>query len=263
MNFSIQKSIFTVMKRSILYFLICISWTMVQAEDYQETIKLANEAYSNEDYEAAIEGYEKVSSAGKEAFELYFNLGNAYYKNHNMPAAILNYERAKKINPDDEDLLANLEMATRFNTDRLEVVPTLEVSKWYRSFVQSFPADLWATFSIIAFILMLLAASAFLYIDKVGLRKVFLGLGIAFFLSSTLTLFWGFQEKGYASNTAEAIVFQPTVTVSSSPDANGTDLFIIHEGIKVSIVEKSGGYTKIKLSDGNVGWLKSEAIEVI
>jgi SH3-like domain-containing protein len=64
-------------------------------------------------------------------------------------------------------------------------------------------------------------------------------------------------------NRKQAIVFAPTVTIKSSPDASGTDLFILHEGTKVSIKSKLGEWSEIEVEDGNVGWIPSKDIEVI
>ena len=61
----------------------------------------------------------------------------------------------------------------------------------------------------------------------------------------------------------KAIVFSPSVTVRSSPDESGTDLFLIHEGTKVMIEDTLGIWTEIKLEDGNKGWLYSSDIEKI
>jgi hypothetical protein len=64
-------------------------------------------------------------------------------------------------------------------------------------------------------------------------------------------------------NRTSAIVFTPTVTVKSSPDASGTDLFVIHEGTKVVIRTTLSDWSEIELEDGNVGWMPSKDIEKI
>jgi hypothetical protein len=64
-------------------------------------------------------------------------------------------------------------------------------------------------------------------------------------------------------NHVYGIVMQPTVTVKSSPDATGTNLFVVHEGLKVKITDKLGEWVEIKLADGNKGWLLTETVERI
>ena len=53
----------------------------------------------------------KVIGRGYESWELYYNLGNAFYKNRQIGPAILNYEKARKLAPNNEDVLFNLELA--------------------------------------------------------------------------------------------------------------------------------------------------------
>ena len=61
-----------------------------------------------------------------------------------------------------------------------------------------------------------------------------------------------------------AIIMEPSVTVRSTPSANGTELFILHEGKKVKIKDDSmKAWKEIELEDGNIGWLPAEAIERI
>ena len=43
------------------------------------------------------------------------------------------------------------------------------------------------------------------------------------------------DQKDEMINRKHAIVFAPTVTVKSSPDASGTDLFVLHEGTNVTV----------------------------
>jgi SH3-like domain-containing protein len=52
--------------------------------------------------------------------------------------------------------------------------------------------------------------------------------------------------------------------VKSTPAANGTDLFILHEGTKVTIVDDSmREWKEVRVSDGKQGWIKTKQIEVI
>ena len=57
----------------------------------------------------------------------------------------------------------------------------------------------------------------------------------------------------------------PSVTVKSTPNQSGTDLFILHEGRKVIIKDNTmkEWKRKLKLEDGNVGWVPTNVIEII
>jgi len=40
-------------------------------------------------------------------------------------------------------------------------------------------------------------------------------------------------------------------------------MFILHEGVKVRLQERSGDWQRLKLADGKVGWLEATAVEKI
>ena len=63
---------------------------------------------------------------------------------------------------------------------------------------------------------------------------------------------------------AQAIVMRPVTSVKSSPsDASAKDLFILHEGTRVRILDNVGDYTQIEIADGRQGWIPAREIEVI
>ena len=70
------------------------------------------------------------------------------------------------------------------------------------------------------------------------------------------------KEKILNHNTA--IIMAPSVTVKSTPNETGTDLFILHEGRKVMIKDNTmREWKEIQLEDGNAGWVPTSVIEII
>ena len=62
----------------------------------------------------------------------------------------------------------------------------------------------------------------------------------------------------------DAVVMRPVTSVKSSPSSEAsTDLFILHEGTKVKIIDAVGSWNNIELADGRQGWIQSGDIEVI
>ncbi len=223
-------------------------------------ISKARNLYDKGDYKGALEIYERIEKQGLEAFELYYNMGNAHYKLNNVAGAILYYERAKQINPSDEDLLFNLEFAQSKITDRIKSLPDWG---FYKSFLGLFSTDSWAVVSVVLFFVALSGLFLFFYLSSVSQKKIGLSMAIIALILSGLTLLFASQRKSLIDNSEYAIVFQPSVTVNSTPGDSGTELFVIHEGLRVEVLETSGSYIKIKLADGNVGWVKSDTVKKI
>jgi tetratricopeptide (TPR) repeat protein len=228
-----------------------------------QNVKLANKFYTEGKFDTAAVLYEKVIAKGYTAAELNYNLGNAYYRLGNYKHAILNYERALLLNPDDEDIKINLEFAQKYIQDKIEIVPTFFLIRWLHGFVNMFSINAWSYISIGSFIIVLVLLTIFLFTQNLPLRKLSLYFGFLLFIISGISFYCAYNQNNVLESHSSAIVFSPSVTVKSSPNNNGTDLFIIHEGLKVTITGKSDGWKEIRLSDGKIGWLPKESIEEI
>ena len=220
-------------------------------------------AYQEGRYDEAVVLYETVLAEFGESDRLYYNLGNACYKAGNIAPAILNYERALRLNPGDEDTRFNLEMCQAYVVDKIEPLGEFLLVRWYRSLRGCFRSNTWALVSLGFFLLLLVSAALYFLSSRRGLKKLAFTLGILSILITTLALVFSVQLRGEYIHPDQAVVFAPTVTVKSSPDKTGTDLFLLHEGTKVQLKSHLGSWTEIRLADGSVGWLESETIQII
>ncbi|MEZ5199730.1 MAG: tetratricopeptide repeat protein [Bacteroidales bacterium] len=223
----------------------------------------ANENYSQDLYTNATELYLQIIDQGYESPEVYYNLGNCYFKSNNIPSAILYYEKAKKLKPNDEDIEFNLKVANTKIVDKIEPVPELFFWQWWRSIYNVFGADTWAKIGVGGFILFFIMLAFYLLSKQTLIRKTAFYTGVVIFIITLFTIAVGYQKYKLLKSENEAIVFTPTITVKSSPNQNSVDLFVIHEGSKVKIVEKVGGWYEIKIANGSVGWLPASSLKDI
>lgn len=226
-------------------------------------MKDANNLYQSGQYQKAIEAYESIINTNQEAPELYYNLGNAYYKTGDVPSAILNYERALLLSPGDRDIKYNLEMSRKMVVDKLEAIPQFFLNRWINSIIMTMSSNAWAWFSIVTFILVLLFALFFFFSISTSLKKLSFSLSIIFLFMSVTTFSFSYSQKQKLENRNQAIIFAPSVTIKGSPDDSGTDLFLLHEGTKVKVLETLGEWANIQVSDGNEGWITQSAIRII
>ena len=228
-----------------------------------DLLQKANGHYAKDEFKQAIDVYNQLLMTNLESPEVYFNLGNAYYKTKQFPQSILNYERAKLLSPDDEDIDFNLQVANQHVVDSIQELPGIFIVRWWNTLVNSQTTDSWAFISIISFLLFLTLAGLYFFARSGDTRRV------AFWSASFLIVIslstWSFaaKQKSRLVNHTYAIIIQPTVTVKSSPSEKGTNLFVIHEGLKVKITDKLGDWLEVRLANGNKGWLLTESIERI
>jgi len=66
---------------------------------------------------------------------------------------------------------------------------------------------------------------------------------------------FAWQQKRSLQDRDAAIVTASSVNVKKTPEANGTDQFVIHEGTRVNITDRSiRSWLAIRLDDGREGW---------
>ena len=78
----------------------------------------------------------------------------------------------------------------------------------------------------------------------------------------------GYQLRRAQTAKNTAIIFTPTVTIKSTPAESGNNLFVLHEGAKVEILNEMRDLNKvdwceIRISDGNRGWVRKVDLETI
>ena len=224
----------------------------------------ANAAYVEGRWADAAAGYGLISGMGLESASLYCNTGDAFFKGGNIPMAILYYERALKIDPSYEDARYNLELLGSMIQDRIEPVPEFVLKAWARDLCYLMDSDSWA----ICFLVFLAAALAlvlvFLLAPTAGGRRAGFFTGIVVLVLAVLSLTFSIWQKNDYTDADKAIVMRPVTSVKSSPAAgSSTDLFILHEGTKVKIIDEVGAWNNIELADGRQGWIPSADIERI
>jgi tetratricopeptide (TPR) repeat protein len=223
----------------------------------------ANELYRGGKYAEAIHAYEEIVSNGYESPALYYNLGNAYYKAGEYPAAILNYERARRLSPDDEDILHNLRLANLRIIDKIEPVPRLFFLEWWESFIGSESASGWGNIAIVTLWVSVMLLAGYRLSRGPAAQRAFLLSGAAAVAISVFAFMAGGIQAGRESSGGAAILFTPSVSVKSAPDSQSTDIFVIHEGVKVDLLDSVGEWRKIRLADGKIGWLPMSDLKVI
>jgi tetratricopeptide (TPR) repeat protein len=250
-------------KRILVWILLVLGSQKFFAFEPQTLIKEGNELYKKGMYSQAASKYQTVADSGYISSDLFYNLGNAYYKAKDNKSAILYYEKAKLLNPQDKELNYNLSLAKSKTVDKIETIPDLFLSEWIRSFRDSLAVDNWAAISLALFIAGLAGLLVYYFISRINIRKIsFWGGSICLTLA---VLTYLFAESAHNSQIKQrtAIVFIKAVTVKSTPSETGTNLFILHEGTKVKIIDKVDTWQKIKIPDGNQGWVKESDIAKI
>lgn len=254
------------MKRILLILLmlapICLLGK-ISSLSVDSLFRAANSYYTKGNYSDAIKHYEAIISKGKVSPELYFNIGNSYFKLNDIAHAILYYERAYLLNPGDEDIRFNLELARAYTTDKIEAIPDFFVVKWLKSISNLFSSNTWAILAFIFFAITLVLLVAFQFSGRYSIKKnaFFFSWISAFFFIVSLS--FSISQKNRVISSNQAIITTSVVSVKSSPSESSSDLFILHAGTKIETLRSVGAWCEIRIADGNKGWLPKSTLEMI
>lgn len=223
----------------------------------------ANKAYMQKDYPTAISLYSDIISAGNVSADVYYNLGNAYFKNNQLSNAILWYERALRIEPSNEDIIHNIAFANSRITDEMEIMPVFFLNRWFKNMYSLLSSTAWAVASIVLCVCLFLLV-VILCLSLSVKRRIFLFFAsIAMFLFVAMSITFAYMQHKQSMRKDEAIIMRMSVVVKSMPDKAGTDLFTVHEGLKVQLMDKVGNWIEVVFPNGHKGWIEETSVEII
>ena len=277
-----MKRLFIILSLSILSAVACFAQSespaeQTMAQDTEQTPaaalttssnpdelwQTANTAYNAGNYAQAEECYTRIVEQGLHSAALYYNLANAHFKQDELGKALLYYNRALRLRPNDEDIRHNLEYAEQSTKDSIEKIPEFFLKTWIKSLRGALSCTAWSILSLVMLATALAFGLIYMLAQRLSLRKT------GFYLMSVTALLFviatafAWSERNMLIKRSEAIVMDSAVSIKSSPDRSATELFVLHEGTKVTIGEAIDGWAEVRIADGRKGWIEDERIERI
>ncbi|MGG6229456.1 SH3 domain-containing protein [Tenacibaculum sp. SDUM215027] len=248
------------MRKLVIYLFLFVS-TVTLAQNANELFLSANSLYKEGKYEEAIKLYEQIEDENLISSEVYYNLANSYYKLNKIAPTIYNYEKALQLDPLNEDAKNNLIIARRLTLDRIEALPKSVLQKFNKNYLQKFTYNTWAIITIVLSFIASILFLLFYFAYTPNKKRTYFTTSIISFLLLTTSLIITYTQYNQAKKNIEAIIFIEEVPVNNEPTDNSNDIFTLHEGTKVNVLDSVDNWKKIKLADGKIGWVKTEILK--
>lgn len=248
--------------RAILIFLLCCFSVFVNAQS-DTLFKEGNTLYNKGKYEEAIKKYEQILQSDKHSAELYFNLANAHYKLNHIAPSIFYYEKAKLLKPKDKDIQNNLGFAQNMTVDAIDEVPEVGFARLFKNLIQTFSSDTWAIIAVIGMILFVLLFLLYHFTDVTSQKRIAFISSIVSVFIAVFSLVIAFQKNNLEKTNNPAIVFAQESRVKADPNKTSEEVFRLHEGTKVQVLETYDDWKKIEISDKTPGWIPVEDIKLL
>jgi len=250
--------------KNFLVIALLATAALVQGSGSNDSLYLAaSKAYSDGNYELALEKYEQIADQGYAAPDLYYNMGNAAFRSNRLGYAVLYYNKALKLEPSHEEAAKNLAYVSRYKEDQLEQVPELFIRTWIRSLVGLFSVHTWAYLAILMFGILLVALLFYIFASRLAVKKAGFFTGLVVLLLFLISFTAALERNNEIVAPDHAVIVSPSVVVKSSPSLSGTDLFVLHEGTEITVTDQVGEWTEVRISDGRIGWIPGETFEII
>lgn len=245
---------------------LLLLFLLTQASVWAQPAQLmeeANAAYANKDYQRAIDAYEQVLAEGLTSTALHYNLGNAYFRTQQLGKAVLHYEKALQLAPSDDDIQHNLEVAYALQADEMEPLPSFFLSRWWRGLRGQLSANSWTVFGLL---LLWISAGGFLLWllgkERTQRKRGFLVAIISLVLCA-LPFSLALSRKHFDEHSKEAVLLAREAQLHFAPDADSQVVLTIHEGLKLDLQDRISGWYKVRLPNGEIGWLPVEVVAEI
>ncbi|MEE9441493.1 MAG: tetratricopeptide repeat protein [candidate division Zixibacteria bacterium] len=230
------------------------------ASTLEYNFKQGNNFYTDGEYRKAIGEYEKVIQGGYQSAELYYNLGNAYFREGMLGQAIKNYIRAKRLNPHDEDIRANLEFARQFTIDKIEISQETIFFQYINRFFDSFSLIEITWIALILYILvMAVVLGRYIYRWWRVSSPIFVVLLVLFIISAALT---GVKFDRDVLTRGGVVISQQT-DIKNGPGEDYNTQFMAHSGLTFKIDREESGYYLVDFENRLKGWIKIQAVAEI
>ncbi len=226
----------------------------------ESLFRSASRDYNDGNYEEAVKNYLAILEEGQHSAALYYNLGNAYYKLNEIGPSIYFYEKALLLAPNDQEIRNNLRFAQHMTLDAIDKLPETGLSKIYNTVKEWLSFDEWAYIAVAFMILFVLTYITFHSLRYTAQKRIA-------FITSLMALLFAIGSVAMAftlytdfNMEDPAIIFSEQIAVRSEPNPRGQEVFVLHEGTKVEVLDELNDYLKIRLADGKTGWLPSADI---
>lgn len=258
---------------------VAASTTMSYAAD-NNTVARASweagvEAYNNKEYDKAVEAFESIVANDHASADVYYNLANAYFKLGQQAAtsrpfaggelghAVLNYERALKLDPTMDDARYNLDIAKDMTNDT-EAVPESFLAMVWLAMARAMTSNGWVVLSLSSLFATALFVLLYLLHGAIVVRKgaffVSLVTLLIFIVATSLSI----AQLRAAENRSRAVILtNDTTPVHASPDSSSKIIRQPSQGVTVELEREQGEWIEVRFADGEKGWVRTRAVEVI
>jgi len=204
--------------------------------------------YRNQDYQGAQQMYEALLNDFPHSEVISYNLGNTYFKQDMLGKAIYYYKKALFLVPRDVEAMENLNLAR-------SMVVGYDNENQQRELL-SFLSIVTGKQLLLLSIGVMLVLNGLVYAYFKTRKELLKNIGILGGLLAIIVISFLIIREVRDSSHQESVIIVKKTAVKSGPSESFKELFFIHEGYELRTLLSQDGWSKVRLSNGAVGWVE-------
>ena len=203
--------------------------------------------------QAAVDIYRALLSEGRDGKDLRYNLGSLCLQLADLGCAVLHLRVAARMDPRDDDVRHNLDVALEARSDRLAGSPVVDPLRVIGEQVPARLARLALAIplAVLGLALLLLALAG----PRQRLRSLARALGVVGACSAVGGASV-YACRLLVERSAEAVVVVPQTPALKEPDAAAAVAFTAHAGLFGDVVGSVPGMLRLRFENGLEAWIK-------
>ena len=142
--------------------------------------------------------------------------------------------------------------------DRIESLPSNGILDIWERITAPGRYPLWARIMILAWTLGFGALAWRMWVVSFENRRLLGSCAAALIAVGLTAMVLARSASLRIESSRSAVVMALESAVRNEPGSKGMTLFMLHEGTKVTVVERNANHWKIQLANGNTGWMAAE-----
>lgn len=220
-------------------------------------------AYQEGDYQKSISLYEGLIETGIRSGDLYYNLGLAYLKSEAIAPAILAFKRGQRLSPMDSDIRSNIEIALGSTQNELYPLPPFFLSKWWQGWFQLASVRAWTILSLVFLYGSIALFLWWMLAQKSANRKKGFIAGSIVLLFALVFYLTGISRSAWQLDQDEAVLMINQASLHAGPDEMSGVVREVYAGLLVEVIGFEGPWYKVRLRNGEEGWLDAADLKRI
>ena len=223
----------------------------------------ANELYNKGSYIEAINNYKEIIKNDFHSAELYYNLGNAYYRLDSIASSVYYYEKALQLNPNDREIIDNLALVNKTLVDEIDPITTPLIESILKSLSNIFYFETWGYISIFFSFLIVALFLSYYFANSSRIKRLTFVLLCISSILMLASLINGNKEYDNYVNNEYAIIYSYETDLKTEPNFRSETLFMLHEGTKVQVIEDYNNWIKVRLVNGQIGYIQLIDVKIL